>query len=164
MCFRDSIRVPRIENRVPRIREIGSLKIHTRYLMFSLKNLQSYLQNSIVMVQKLIAYICVWYRGSSWAAASQHGEISQLKVGFFSFRAKHVFMIAKRSAVIIKSSRFAANIQGIRRLGTALCDDSNLHISVFQVTGLHKGDKQENLWSKVFNRKSISNDITHPQS
>jgi len=53
--FRDPIRVPRIsnqvprirenyhrapkirENRVPRIREIGSLQIHTRYLTFSLK-------------------------------------------------------------------------------------------------------------------------------
>jgi len=43
--FRDPIRVPRIvdmvprirENRVPRIREIGSLKIHIGYLTFSLK-------------------------------------------------------------------------------------------------------------------------------
>jgi len=53
--FRDPIRVPRIsnrvptireiyhrvpkiiENRVPRIREIGSLQIHTGYLTFSLK-------------------------------------------------------------------------------------------------------------------------------
>jgi len=53
--FRDPIRVPRIsnrvptirenyhrvpkirENRVPRIREIGSLQIHTRFLTFSLK-------------------------------------------------------------------------------------------------------------------------------
>jgi len=43
--FRDPIRVPRIENRVPRtreyyhqvpkIREIGSLQIHTGYLTFS---------------------------------------------------------------------------------------------------------------------------------
>jgi len=34
-CFRDPNRVPRIrENyyRVPRIREIGSLQVHTRYL------------------------------------------------------------------------------------------------------------------------------------
>jgi len=56
-CFRDPIRVPRIEyrvsrigqnyhrvpripeNRVPRIREIGSLQVHTEYLTFSLKNL-----------------------------------------------------------------------------------------------------------------------------
>jgi len=56
-CFRDLIRVPRIENRVPRIREnyhqvprirenrvprireIGSLQIHTGYLTFSLKKL-----------------------------------------------------------------------------------------------------------------------------
>jgi len=29
--------VPSIENRVPRIREIGSLQIHTGYLTFSLK-------------------------------------------------------------------------------------------------------------------------------
>jgi len=54
--FRDPIRVPRIENwdprirenyhriprirenRVPRIREIGSLQVYTRYLTFSLKN------------------------------------------------------------------------------------------------------------------------------
>jgi len=44
-CFRDPIRVPRIENRVlrirenriPRIREIGSLQVHTGYLTFSLK-------------------------------------------------------------------------------------------------------------------------------
>jgi len=45
--FRDPIRVPRIENlvpkmkeiyhRVPRIREIGSLQVHTGYLTFSLK-------------------------------------------------------------------------------------------------------------------------------
>jgi len=45
--FRDPIRVPRISNRVPRIREnyhrvpkireIGSLQIHTGYLTFSLK-------------------------------------------------------------------------------------------------------------------------------
>jgi len=47
MCFRDPIRVPRNENqvlkirenyhRVPRIREIGSLQVHTGYLTFSLK-------------------------------------------------------------------------------------------------------------------------------
>jgi len=54
-CFRDPIRVPRIESRVPRIREnyhqvprirenevpriteIGSLLVHTGYLTFSLK-------------------------------------------------------------------------------------------------------------------------------
>jgi len=54
-CFRDPSRVPRIENqvprirgnyhrvlrigqnRVPRIREIGSLQIHTGYVTFSLK-------------------------------------------------------------------------------------------------------------------------------
>jgi len=36
-CFRDPIRVPRIENRVRRIREIGSLRVHTGYLTFSLK-------------------------------------------------------------------------------------------------------------------------------
>jgi len=44
-CFRDPIRVPRIENRfprirenrVPKIREIGSLEVHTGYLTFSLK-------------------------------------------------------------------------------------------------------------------------------
>jgi len=35
--FRDPIRVPRISNRVPRIREIGSLRIHTGYLTFSFK-------------------------------------------------------------------------------------------------------------------------------
>jgi len=46
--FRDPIRVPRIrekyhrdptlrENRVPKIREIGSLQIHSGYLTFSLK-------------------------------------------------------------------------------------------------------------------------------
>jgi len=56
-CFRDPIPVTRIENRVhriredyhqaprikenrvPRIREIGSLQIHTGYLTFSLKKL-----------------------------------------------------------------------------------------------------------------------------
>jgi len=45
-CFRNPIRVPRIENWVPRIRgnwvrkirEIGSLQVHTGYLTFSLKN------------------------------------------------------------------------------------------------------------------------------
>ena len=48
--FRDQIRVPRIrenyhrvpkirKNPVPRIGEIGSLQIHTRYLTFSLKNM-----------------------------------------------------------------------------------------------------------------------------
>ena len=36
-CFRDPNRVPSIENRVPRIREIGSLQVHTGYLTFSLK-------------------------------------------------------------------------------------------------------------------------------
>ena len=36
-CFRDPIRVPRIENRVPRIREIGSLQVHSGCLTFSLK-------------------------------------------------------------------------------------------------------------------------------
>ena len=44
-CFRDQIRVPRIENRVPRIREnrvsrireIGSLHVHTGQVTFSLK-------------------------------------------------------------------------------------------------------------------------------
>jgi len=35
--FRDPIRVPRISNRVSRIREIGSLQIHTGYQTFSLK-------------------------------------------------------------------------------------------------------------------------------
>jgi len=38
--FRDPIRVPRIRecyHRVPKIREIGSLQIHTRFLTFSLK-------------------------------------------------------------------------------------------------------------------------------
>jgi len=44
MRFRDPIRIPRIENRVnrirknshriPRIREIGSLQVHTGYLTF----------------------------------------------------------------------------------------------------------------------------------
>ena len=56
-CFRDPFRVPRIENRaprisenhhrvpgikenrVPRIREIGSLQVHIGYLTFSLKKL-----------------------------------------------------------------------------------------------------------------------------
>jgi len=48
-CFRDQFWVPRIsknyhrvsrirENRVPRIREIGSLQVHTRYPTFSLNN------------------------------------------------------------------------------------------------------------------------------
>jgi len=58
-CFRDPIRVPRIENRIPRIREnyhrlpeirgnrvprvreIGSLQVHTGYLTFSLKILST---------------------------------------------------------------------------------------------------------------------------
>jgi len=35
--FKDPIRVPRISNRIPRIREIGSLQIHTWYLTFALK-------------------------------------------------------------------------------------------------------------------------------
>jgi len=46
--FRDLIRDPRIrENyyRVPRIREIGSLQIHTRYLTFSLKKTCIYYSN-----------------------------------------------------------------------------------------------------------------------
>jgi len=33
----DPIRVPRIENRIPRIREIGSLQVNTMYLTFSSK-------------------------------------------------------------------------------------------------------------------------------
>jgi len=47
MRFRDPIRIPRIENRVnrirknshriPRIREIGSLQVHTGYLTFWFK-------------------------------------------------------------------------------------------------------------------------------
>ena len=51
-CFRDPIRVPKIENwvprirvnyhRVPRIREIGSLQVHNGYLTFSLKKTLSY--------------------------------------------------------------------------------------------------------------------------
>ena len=36
-------RVPRIENRVPTIREIGSLQVHTRCLTFSLKKPALYL-------------------------------------------------------------------------------------------------------------------------
>jgi len=44
-CFKDLIRVPRIENQaprirenqVPKIREIRSLQVHTGYLTFSLK-------------------------------------------------------------------------------------------------------------------------------
>ena len=44
-CFRDPIQVPRISNQVPRIRqnrvtrisEIGSLQVHTGYLIFSFK-------------------------------------------------------------------------------------------------------------------------------
>ena len=36
-CFRDPIRVSRIENRVPRNREIGSPQVHTGYLTFSFK-------------------------------------------------------------------------------------------------------------------------------
>jgi len=35
--FRDPIWVPSISNRIPRIRQIGSLQIHTGYLTFSLK-------------------------------------------------------------------------------------------------------------------------------
>jgi len=63
--FRDPIRVPRIsnrvsrirenyhqvpkirENRVPRIREIGSLQIHTGYLAFSLKILSTLVVNKL---------------------------------------------------------------------------------------------------------------------
>jgi len=59
-CFKDPIRVPRIENRVPRIRgnyhrvprirenwdptirEIGSLQVHTGYPTFSLKKTFNY--------------------------------------------------------------------------------------------------------------------------
>jgi len=42
-CFREPIRVPRIkENRVPRIREIGSLQVHIGYLTFFLKKLFMY--------------------------------------------------------------------------------------------------------------------------
>jgi len=35
--FNNSFWVPRIEHQVPRIREIGSLQIHAKYLTFSLK-------------------------------------------------------------------------------------------------------------------------------
>jgi len=35
--FYGPIRIPRIENRVPIIREIGSRQVHTGYLTFSLK-------------------------------------------------------------------------------------------------------------------------------
>ena len=41
-CFTDPIRVSRISencHRVSRIRDIGSLQVHTGYLTFSLKNL-----------------------------------------------------------------------------------------------------------------------------
>jgi len=61
-CFKDPIRVPRIENRVPRIREnyhrvpgiweIGSLNLHIGYLTFSLKKtglLQHFLYLLIVI-------------------------------------------------------------------------------------------------------------------
>jgi len=53
MCFRDPIRVPRIRGNyhwvlrirgnyhwVPRIREIGSLQVHTGYLIFLKKKLE----------------------------------------------------------------------------------------------------------------------------
>jgi len=36
-CFRDPIRVPRIDNWVPRTREIGSLQVHSGHLTLSLK-------------------------------------------------------------------------------------------------------------------------------
>ena len=40
--FRDPIQVPRIQNRVPRIREIGPLQVHTGYLTFSLRKNQAW--------------------------------------------------------------------------------------------------------------------------
>jgi len=36
-CFTDPIRVPKIKNLVPTIREIGSLQVHIGYLAFSFK-------------------------------------------------------------------------------------------------------------------------------
>jgi len=46
-----------------------------------------------------------------------------------------VFSILEPCLITIESSKFAASVQGIRRLGPMLpshCDDSNLHIPVFQ--------------------------------
>jgi len=54
-CFRNPIRVPRISenyHRVPRIREIGSLHVHTGYLPFSLKKTCTFCPN--VFKQKLV--------------------------------------------------------------------------------------------------------------
>jgi len=46
---------------------------------------------------------------------------------------------------------------------SSFCDDSNLHISLFQVCTFHDGCKQ-GIDQQIFNRKSISRKITHPQS
>ena len=54
-CFRDLIRVPRIENRVPRIRWIGSLQIHTGYLTFSFK--KPALNYSVTLVLLILSQI-----------------------------------------------------------------------------------------------------------
>ena len=72
-CFRDPIRVPRIENRVtrngenyhqvlrirenrvPRIRQIGSLQVRTGYLTFSFKK---NLRTSITALFERICWIC----------------------------------------------------------------------------------------------------------
>ena len=62
-CFRglkDPIRVPRIENRVPRIREIWSLQVHTGYLTFSLKKLCSLSSLSVLTARTTSAAVVVF--------------------------------------------------------------------------------------------------------
>jgi len=63
-CFRDLIQVPRIKNWVPRIRknralkirEIGCLQVHIRYLIFSLKKLfyYTFTRNLIYLMQRIV--------------------------------------------------------------------------------------------------------------
>ena len=51
--FRDPIRFPRISNRVPRIREIGSLQIQTGFLTFSLKKNLLYTYIGVSKMEKI---------------------------------------------------------------------------------------------------------------
>jgi len=54
-CFRDPIRVPRIENRVPRIREIGSLQFHTGYFIIFLK------KNLVKVITESLHYVSYFF-------------------------------------------------------------------------------------------------------
>ena len=85
--FRDPIRVPRIrenyhrvpkirENRVPRIREIGSLQIHTGYLTFSLKKALNirliFLPFGVLFFSFYCGYVSSWFESQCILGKSTH--------------------------------------------------------------------------------------------